>query len=197
MKTETMKTRTTLHLKFAAPIALAALLFLTGCVVTSVYPFYHAKDVLFDPALLGEWAQADKADGDIWTFEKIDDRTYKLTIPEGADDKIEFTARLFKLREQLFLDCLPRKHEEGNVPAHYLLRLDALSPQLQMRTLNYDWLETLVKKHPRAIRHIIGTGGGDGGDVVLTADTAELQRFIGKQLKNTEAWSDLEVMKRR
>jgi hypothetical protein len=197
MKTETMKTRTSLHLKFAATVALAALLFLTGCVVTSVYPFYHAKDVIFDPALLGGWVEADKADGDIWTFEKIDDRTYKLTIPEGADGKTEFTARLFKLKEQLFLDCVPRKNEEGNVPAHYLLRLDALSPQLKMRTLDYDWLEDLVEKHPRAIRHIIASGNGDGGDVVLTADTAELQRFVRKHLKNADAWSELEVMKRQ
>lgn len=197
MNTETIKTRTPLHRKFTATVALAALLFLTGCVVTAVYPFYHLKDVVFDPALLGGWVEADKADGDLWTFEKIDDRTYKLTIPDGSDEKIEFTARLFKLKDQLFLDCVPRKNPEPNVPAHYLLRLDALSPQLQMRMLDYDWLASLVKKHPRAIRHIIGTGNGDGNDVVLTADTAELQRFIRKHLKTADAWTDVEVMKKK
>jgi chemotaxis response regulator CheB len=44
---------------------------------------------------------------------------------------------------------------------------------------------------------IIASGNGDGGDVVLTADTAELQRFVRKHLKNADAWSELEVMKRQ
>ena len=32
---------------------LALIAFLAGCVVTSVYPYYTPKDLLFDPALVG------------------------------------------------------------------------------------------------------------------------------------------------
>ena len=201
MKTETMKTQTPLRLKFAATVALAAALFLTGCVVTSVYPFYHAKDVVFDPALIGVWTDASKNEpgADAWTFEQVDDRTYKLTIADGADKKTEFDARLFKLKGQHFLDCLPRERAEGNAPVHYLMRLDALSPKLEFRLLDYDWLAKLLEKNPRAIRHIVvpkKAGDGDGGELILTADTAELQKFLRKHLKTPDAWGEPVAMKK-
>ncbi len=43
-------------IKIMTGLALTTLL--AGCVVTSVYPFYTAKDVQFDPALVGSWAEA-------------------------------------------------------------------------------------------------------------------------------------------
>ena len=36
------------------------MLFLAGCVVTSIYPYYTDKDLVSDPALVGEWVEASK-----------------------------------------------------------------------------------------------------------------------------------------
>ena len=40
-------------------------------------------------------------------------------------------------------------------------------------------------------------GDGEGGDLVLTADTAELQKFTVKHLKTADAWSDPVKLKKR
>ena len=61
-----------------------------------------------------------------------------------------------------------------------------------MANLNYDWLRELVARNPKAIRHIVIKTGDKQEDrrVVLTADTAELQRFVIKHLKTKGAWDD-------
>lgn len=178
-----------------------ALVLLAGCVVTSVYPYYNTKDLTFDPALVGTWHEADKTntDKDSWTFEKIADQTYKLTVRDGSETN-EFDAHLFKLRGEQFLDCLPRQRAPYNTPAHVLLRVKSIQPQLEMYLLNYDWLTKLVEASPKTIRHtVVPNPAGDSKDdglLTLTADTAELQKFILKQLKTKEAWSDPMVMQK-
>src|SRR2546427_6041438 len=59
---------------------LALLPLLTGCVVTSVYPFFNAKDVAFEPALIGAWADAGStnAANEHWQFEKAPGQAFKL-----------------------------------------------------------------------------------------------------------------------
>jgi len=183
-------------------LLITVLTLFTGCIVTSVYPFYAASDVTFDPALIGVWAEPanTNADKETWTFEKIDDRTYKLIVTD-KDKKTEFDARLFKASGQLFLDCLVRERHPYELPAHVLLRVNGIQPQLEMQPLDYKWFGELIEKEPRTIRHIVvpheaGANSGDGL-LVLTADTAELQKFILKHLKTKEAWTDAIVMKRQ
>jgi hypothetical protein len=181
------------------PLAATALLF-AGCIVTSVYPYYTEKDVVFDSALLGKWADVSKTNStEAWSFDKTDERTYKLTLLENGKQSA-FDTRLFKLKGQAFLDCLPRDRGENSMPVHYLLRVDALAQTLEIRLLNYDWLWKFVGNNPKAIKHIIvpvkvGETGGKG-DLVLTADTAELQKFILQYLKTGEAWSGRIVLKK-
>lgn len=175
---------------------------LAGCVVTSVYPYYSAKDLTFDPTLLGVWSDSadTNVDKETWTFEKLDTQTYKLMIRDSSKTN-EFDAHLFTLGGAKFLDVLPRERHEYATPAHLLLRMTRLQPQLEMNVLNYEWLGKLVEANPKAIRHIIvpkaGNASDDGDLLTLTADTAELQKFIRKHLNNTNAWGEPLVMKKQ
>ena len=180
-----------------------ALLLLAGCVVTSVYPYYTAKDVTFDPALLGTWSDPAKtnADAEAWVFEKLEAQTYKWTVRESKETNA-FDAHLFTLGGAKFLDALPRERAEYNTPAHVLLRVIRLQPQLELQILSYDWLAKLVESKPKAIRHVVvpkeaGSSDKGGGLLTLTADTAELQKFIRKHLNNTNAWGEPLVMKKQ
>jgi hypothetical protein len=179
-----------------------ALVWLTGCVVTSVYPYYTPKDVTFDTALLGTWSDPAEtnANKDAWTFEKIGSQTYQLTVRDGGETNA-FDAHLFTLGGQKFLDCLPRERHEYSSPTHVLLRVKSIQPQLEMYLLKYEWLGKLVEANPKAIRHIITPNpAGDskeGGLLTVTADTAELQKFIRKHLKTEAAWSDPMLMQRQ
>ena len=182
--------------------AALAVVLLTGCVTLSVYPYYTTKDIQFDPALLGVWVDPDQTNSnrESWSFEKLGAQSYRLTLTEN-DKRTEFHAHLFKIKGHLFLDCLPREHSEFSAPCHFLLRVDRIGSTFETRPLSYEWLGNLLEEQPEAIRHTIVTQptapkGDEKKTLVLTADTAELQKFILKHIQTREAWKDSLVMKR-
>lgn len=180
--------------------SLALLTLFAGCVVTSVYPFYTAKDVVFDPALLGAWAEAGStnAANENWRFEKAAGQAYLLTVQDN-DERTEFDTHLFKLKGRLFLDLYPRERPNHSFPPHYLLKVTRLKPALELEALDYDWLKQLIEKEPQAIRHLVAPkklGETGDGDLVLTADTAALQRFILRHEKTAGAFGKATVLHR-
>lgn len=175
-------------------LALAGLaLALTGCIVTSVYPFYFEKDVAFEPALLGDWTKGQPPREEHWKFERFGETAYLLTYTTGSDKSSVMQARLFKLRGQTFLDLFASERSDDGlfptIPSHLLLRVLQTGPTLNMNALNYDWLGKLLEKNPKAIRHHVVEVGRDKR-LVLTADTRELQKFVVKHLKTEAAWKD-------
>jgi hypothetical protein len=175
-------------------MALAGLaLAMTGCIVTSVYPFYFEKDVAFEPALLGDWTKSQGPSEEHWKFERYGETAYLLTYTTGSDKSSVMQARIFKLRGQTFLDLFASERSDDGlfptIPSHLLLRIDRTGPTLGMAALNYEWLEELVKKDPKTIRHHVIQMNKDKR-IVLTADTRELQKFVIKHLKTEAAWKD-------
>jgi hypothetical protein len=61
-----------------------------------------------------------------------------------------------------------------------------------MSDLSYEWLQQLLATNPAALRHLVIKTGDKPEDrrVVLTADTAELQRFVTSHLKTEAAWTE-------
>jgi hypothetical protein len=178
--------------------AALSLVCLTGCIVTSVYPFCTAKDVEFDPALLGVWSDTN-ASKDSWTFQPSGARGYKLTVVDG-EKKTEFDTYLFKLKGRRYLDACPVERPDEFVPPHYLLKVVRLQPQLELAPLNYKWLGELLAENPKAIRHLdieAKPDGSSGSRLVLTASTPELQRFIIRHADNTNAFEGAIAMKRQ
>jgi hypothetical protein len=174
---------------------ICAALLLAGCVVTSVFPWYTDKDVVYDAAVVGTWlgADANAKTNEFWKIEKQGEQAYKLTIVDSDDKRSEFDAHLFKLDNRRYLDFLPRDREGGGIPPHYLMRVDSVSPTLDLVLLDYGWLEKLVTSDPNAIRHTIvpkPMGESGNGDLVLTANTPELQAFLRKHAANTNAFAE-------
>lgn len=172
-----------------------ACVLITGCVVTSVYPFYTEADLTFDPALLGTFGKPGASTNDLWIFERDKKDVYRLTTHEG--DKTRATqARLFKLGGQLFLDCCATQTAEDiepePVPTHLVMRVQQVTPTLKLSIMKNDWLKELLDKQPKAVRHIVTRTGEGLGDqrIVLTADTAELQQFLLKHVNTKEAWTE-------
>jgi hypothetical protein len=185
---------------FQMTAGLALMTVLAGCVVTSVYPFYTAKDVVFDPALVGAWAQADStnAANEHWKFEQAEGQAYQLTV-QDKEERTEYDVRLFKLSDRRFLDLCPRERPDNSLPLHYLLQVTRIEPELETTMLDYDWLKKVIENDPKAIRHLVvpkKLGESGDGDLVLTADTAELQAFVLKHLQTEGAFGKGMAMKR-
>jgi hypothetical protein len=173
---------------------------LAGC-IPSVNPFYTAKDLRFDPQLLGEWHQEGEKP-ESWKFDKAGEQGYKLTITEKENKQGNCTAFLFKLKDELFLDIIPNdcNFADGQAelvaaamfPGHLLLRVSQSGSQLSLALLNYEWLEKHLKAHPSALAH-----HREGERVLLTAGTRDLQRFVLRHLGEGELFGETTQYRRR
>jgi hypothetical protein len=178
----------------------AVMLFLAGCIVTSIYPYYTDKDLVLDPAVLGKWVEKGKTNetSEYVKFEPMGTNGYWATV-FGTDETNSFEVHLFRLKTQMFVDSFPTNRSLDFVPVHQVSKVTQIRPVLETANLNYDWLATLLKKHPKAIRHMVlreKSGDESGGRIILTADTQELQRFILKYINNTNAWKEPTQLKR-
>ena len=182
----------------AKPLALAAFtgLLLTAC-IPSVNPFYTASDVIFDPALVGEWTAKNNKEPQHWKFEGGKDKSYALTVTDDEGKSGYFNATLFRLQDYRFLDLIPTECEYATnqvdlvglamIPGHLLVHVAQVEPELKMAFCDFDWLEKHLKENPQALAQ----GGKEGGTpMVLTASTAELQQFVLQQMTAGELFSD-------
>jgi hypothetical protein len=176
----------------------ATILLLPGCVVTSVCPFYTAKDLVSEPALVGDWIKEGKdANHEVWKYEKSGDLACRFTLIEPSKATV-MEAHAFELQGQLFLDIASIEQDIHVIPPHYLLKVSQLTPTLRLSQLDHDWLKKLLGKDRAILPHHL-VGNPDEPDelrVVLTAETPELQKFILEHLKTKEAWKDDFELKR-
>jgi hypothetical protein len=183
--------------KILLPLLALPAIFIAGCIVTSVYPFYTEKDLTFDPALVGRWTENTTSEpgnvsSELWEFAKAGENEYAFIITD-TDKTNNFSAHLFKLGGQRFLDWVATESSDGFVPPHYLLRVRQISPTLQLEPMSAAWLKDLLKKNPDAVRHIVLHEKRDNSTddrTVLTADTRELQKFVLKYMNDPKAFGD-------
>jgi len=193
MKMRTMN-QTSIRITTATAALFAVLLFFTGCVVTSVYPYYTDKDLVFDPALPGDWVEAGatNASAEYVRIEPAGEKGYRVAF-FGTSETNSSNVHLFRLKQRLFLDVCPTNRSLDFVPVHQVSKVMQIEPVLETADLSYDWLAKLLEKNPEAIRHMVlrdQSGDEQGGRIVLTADTKEFQRFILKYINNTNAWKE-------
>lgn len=175
-------------------MALAAMLvFLTGCVVVSLNPFYQDKDLFFEPALLGRW----RGEGQHWRFapSEHEAKAYLVTYSDGGKES-KMAGHLFKLEGEWFLDLFGKSVPDvvpPLIPSHVVLRVRLENGVFSYQALNYEWMGKWLKKNPQALRHqwrVNPDSPPEEAHFVLTAETADLQDFLRKQLKNADAWRD-------
>lgn len=196
-----LQNKTLRSARFTAAIAAtAALLTLAvGCVVTSVYPFYTEKDLVFDPALLGKWLPADETNEPPKGFifvERLGEKGYAANyVEEGNTNQSVVEFYLFQLNGQKFTDECTTNRSLESIPIHQVSKVLRTEPVFETVKLDYDWLAALLEEKPKTVRHmILHDKEGDSGRILLTADTAELQRFILKHVNDTNAWSEPSVL---
>ncbi len=187
-----------------------------GCYTLSVHSLYTGDDIVFDSRLIGVWGAPGESN-ETWTFEKSSGDAYRLVLRNEGLEELEgdsagekyqliteidpvrdgiFEIHLVKLGEYLFLDVYPEEPEIGNelfkahvIPAHSFARVKIAEDSFSVAFFDTQWLENGIKEGRIFIDH---TKRDDM--VVLTANTADLQKFI---LKNIDvAFEDFETVPR-
>lgn len=169
-----------------ASIIVGLLLVLAAC-VPSLHPLYTDKDLIFDPALLGEWVEAKPDSKSTLTFIKSADKEYKLISAEEKE-RLSFIAHLVKLGDKLFLDVQGDPSVDCRTlafPVHMFFLVSQSEPTLRLRDFNEKWLKEFLKKNPAALKHEIVDR-----DVLLTASTRQIQSFALRHVNTKEAFAD-------
>lgn len=172
-----------------------ALLFLAGC-VPSLHGLYTDKDTIYDPALVGVWSEPNSSE--TWEFAQSGDKTYRLTITEDKGKTGRFQVHLVNLEGKMFLDLFPEDPNlPGNtdyykyhlLPIHTFIRVEQITPALKMAAMNPEGLKNLLKENPQAVRHEVRDD-----QIILTASTPELQKFLLKNLDQPKFFGDFCTM---
>jgi hypothetical protein len=181
---------------------------LPGCFVKSLHPFYTEKDLLFKEELLGRWTGNEDSKWEIKRHMKstgllkpqVPDNAYDITY---TDDKgsSSFVAHLFMLDKQMYIDFYPGESAghtdlEGFhfIQAHSLAQLKISNNTLTIRWYNEEWMLKLFNQNRVRIAHERVPYDLDDKDpehqqVILTATTADLQKFIRKYGQDPEAFA--------
>jgi len=170
----------------------------SGCVITSVYPFYFEKDAYLDPSLLGEW-KVNESPTERWRFERFNEtsHSYRLTFTDSAGNResekrpMVLIATLFRIKEEIYLDLFSTDRDEAVIPPHLIQKVKVTPQGWSLRGLNEKWLRDTLGKNPRFVRHLVEADPGSKAPsdrILLTADTSELQRFLKRVQRIDAAW---------
>lgn len=187
-------------------ILVSSLLFLLpGCLVISIHPFYTDDDVIYKPEFNGKWMDHDSG---TWIISQHMEfaglfqpdkpgRSYDITITDNKGTS-RFIGHLFQLGKELYLDFYPNSSKEGDnlkegndfehfhfVPSHSLARVEVKNGKIIIAWYNQEWLVGLFNQNKIRIAHErtpydIDQKDPAGYEVLLTASTPELQKFIRK-----------------
>lgn len=187
----------------AALIAILLLCLLAACgPVLSIHPLYTDRDVVFDPGLVGIWFDPGSSDAPV-VFERGPDNSYRVITHLDKDTSADqiFEAHLVKLNGHLFLDAEQTKNRIAGkeedmgiaIPAHLLGRVSIEGDALNLDLLDEDWIKDQLKAGKISIAH----EDNDDGDVVLTASTAELQKFVVAHADDDKAFPNSGPLQRK
>lgn len=188
--------------KIFFPVAL--LLFLSGCVVFSFYPLYTEKDLFANDLLVGEWLDGDSS---VWKFdfnykgkrlsENRDSTAFILQFKQKGQSEFEnekMIVHIVKLGGTHFLDFYASEYLDKKeltvlnfhlMPVHSFAKLDINGDKAVIRWFDPKWLQKLIEQNRIRIHH-----ENSGDYILLTAQPAELQKFVLKYVNSVEAFED-------
>ena len=150
-----------------------------GCLVLTVNPVHDRDALVWEPALLGQWHDAE--DNASMTIERGEWQSYKIAYAHPIE-KGHLTGYLTTIGKTLYLDVMPARGEDHGaflLPVHAALRVKLEADRLELTPLSYDWFSDRLQ----------GKAGIPGLTVALdekenaliVSPTAALRAWITKQ----------------
>lgn len=172
---------------------LAALL--SGC-LPSLHQLHTDDTLIFEERLVGKWKDEDN----IWEFRKAGEKEYEMRVLDGEAKEGRFEAHLIELEGMMFLDVFPDTEALEDMqeyylmhilPAHTFMRVAQIDPNLQLRMMNPGAVSDILKDDPTLLKHELVYD-----DIVLTAPTEQLQKFVVEYADVKDVFGDATEMTR-
>jgi hypothetical protein len=130
-------------------VVLAIVVFAPGCLVVSLNPAYDDTTLAWEPALVGQWIDAD--DNAVLDIGRGEWRSYRVHYQHPIETG-DLTGYLTIVGNDKYLDLMPvRGQDRGSflIPVHAFLRLRLDGDRLELTPLSYDWFaDRLVGAKP-------------------------------------------------
>jgi hypothetical protein len=183
---------------------------LAGC-IPSLHPLYTDNDRIQMDEITGDWLSADSTS--MYNIIAVADHqpAYKLTYSESREKgdlsqrntaAADFEVNLVKLGGATFMDFYPGDNESLDdmntllaihlIPAHTFAKFRVTNDTLFIWRFDPDWLKKLFDENRIRISH-----EKLDDQIVLTASTRELQKFVTKYANDPEAYIYPEVLIRK
>lgn len=189
-------------------VTILVLASMTGCLVSSLHPFFKEKDKFYDEEMVGTWIDGDSC---IWTIQRNTyitqfmgtekmDNSYKITYYEDEESPGLFTGTLFQLKGVDYVDFYPEADKEHcvndfmcwhHIPTHTLARVQYNSDSILLYWFAEEWLTELFEENRIRIKHET-IDHPDFPRHLLTASTDELQKFIKKYVNGPKMAGEVE-----
>ncbi|TKG93494.1 hypothetical protein EYV94_17260 [Puteibacter caeruleilacunae] len=201
--------------KKSIPFLIACILLLAGCTISSFFPFYKPDDLIKDDRFVGKWKENNvtvygKTDSTYWEFkfpekkknkdakEQPEDRLMKLKIhkPQNELDELTvFNVGLFQLGKYQYMDFTIDEMDLKEVglssfhllPVHTISRVEMRNDTLILQWLSSEFIEDMIKQNKIRIDHLRKADSDE--DILLTASTEDLQKFILKYEDHPDAFT--------
>ena len=184
------------------------LLILVSSCIPSLHPLYTKKDLILDNTIVGTWiSKGSKKDQSVWIIKKyIDshspgpkdinphdfgDKLYRLKNIQSGDT-IGFDLYLIKLDKYFYFDFYPHDYQSVNemrnmhlFPVHTFAKVNIEKNRIVIRQFDMDFFQNLIEQNKIKISH-----ENSGRNIVLTAPTEELQKFVIKYADDEDAFDD-------
>ncbi len=165
--------------------------------VPILQPVYTEADTYLDDALPGVWIADD--DEQTWRC-AARDGAYAVEVEEEGAPPAAFVAHLTRIHDTAILDlypenpdCAPHAPLDLHLPVHVIVKVTLHGDTMRLQALDPQWLEDLLEANPLGLAHAWTTED----DLVITAGTAELRRFIGDHLETPGAFTEIGTMRRQ
>ena len=194
--------------KLALLLALALIFLFSGCLST-FYPLYTDKDVVFEPRLVGSWntgkdgkiavfSQSNSADfaNEKPSFQKLAGKAYTVVFKDNEGNELsKYIAALVKIGKYYYLDYYPSetnqlKAIEASYKAHFI-KLHVFyrvkfngNDAFEVGQFDESFLRNLIEKKQIRIKHEVGFDGS----YLITAPTEDLQQYVVKYSDTPEAY---------
>jgi len=145
----------------------------SGCFdMPSVYPLYTEQTAMAEPRLTGDWQSRDSKEQ---MFVRLTgDRKYRVIYIDDKGEGSVWELRVVKLSETPVADMMQAR--ETDIPAHHFLALSFDGATLKV------WFLDSSQLRGKAGEEGLAYVRGKKDEVVLTAPSASLAAFLGKNL---------------
>ena len=166
-----------------------------GCLVLTVNPSHDRDALVWEPALLGLWVDAE--DNASMTIERGEWQSYKIDYAHPIE-KGQLTGYLTTIGKALYLDVMPARGEDHGaflLPVHASLRVKLEGDRLELTPLSYDWF--FDRLHGKAGVPGLTVVLDEKENALIVSPTTALRAWIARQAAAGPAFGASAVFTRK